>query len=247
MQVLHQRPVLRLRVADDDIVVCDEEHVGDLPLGGEGLAASGSTKDEPVGVFQQLSVYHDEVVGKGVQPAVEGFLAVLKQLLGGKRHEDRHAGGGQPPLDLDLVQPQGEAAHEALLLLKVQPRELAVVLLGDGARLKDVVAEALPVVRHVHHKEGQKKHTLVAALQLLQELFRLRAVGGKVGGDNIHIVAGAHRFFLLLNGHFLQVGDLALNGLDGLHLIHGLDVHTDDKGAFHIQEVRQHPVVELRR
>ena len=32
---------LRLRVADDDIVVCDEEHVGDLPLGGEGLAAAG--------------------------------------------------------------------------------------------------------------------------------------------------------------------------------------------------------------
>ena len=247
MQVLHQRPVLRLRVADDDIVVCDEEHVGDLPLGGEGLAASGRTQDQPVGVFQQLSVHHDEVVGKGVQPAVEGFLAVLKQLLGGKRHENRHAGGGQPPLDLDLVKPQGEAAHEALLLLKVQPRELAVVLLGDGARLKDVVAEALPVVRHVHHKEGQKEHTLVAALQLLQELFRLRAVGGKVTWDNIHIVAGTHRLFLLLNGHFLQVGDLALNGLDCLYLIHGLDVHTDDEGAFHIQKVCQHPVVELRR
>ena len=247
MQVLHQRPVLRFGVADDDIVVCDEEHVGDLPLGGEGLAASGRAQDQPVGVFQQLSVYHDEVIGKGVQPAVEGFLAVLKQLLGGKRHENRHAGGGEPPLDLDLVISQRQRGHEALLLLKVQPRELAVVLLGDGARLKDVVAEALPVVRHVHHKEGQKEHTLVAALQLLQELFRLRAVGGKVGGDNIHIVAGAHRFFLLLNGHLLQIGDLALNGLDCLHLIHGLDVHTDDKGAFHIQKIRQHPVVELRR
>ena len=43
VQVLHQRPVLRLRVADDDIVIRDEEHVGDLPLGGEGLAASGRT------------------------------------------------------------------------------------------------------------------------------------------------------------------------------------------------------------
>ena len=124
---------------------------------------------------------------------------------------------------------------------------MAVVLLGDGARLKDVVAEALPVVRHVHHKEGQKEHTLVAALQLLQELFRLRAVGGEVGGNNIHIVAGAHRLFLLLNGHLLQIGDLALDGLDCFHLIHGLDMHTDDKGAFHIEKIRQHPVVELRR
>ena len=79
--------------------------------------------------------------------------------------------------------PQRQRGHEALLLLKVQPRELAVVLLGRWSRLKDVVAEALPVVRHVHHKEGQKEHTLVAALQLLQELFRLRAVGGKVGGE----------------------------------------------------------------
>ena len=84
---------------------------------------------------------------------------------------------------LDLVQPQREAAHQPLLLPEIKAGKLAVVLLGDGARLKDVVAEALPVVRHVHHKEGQKEHTLVAALQLLQELFRLRAVGGKVGGE----------------------------------------------------------------
>ena len=42
---LHQRRVLRLRVADDDIIVRHKEGVGDLPLGGEGLAASGSTKD----------------------------------------------------------------------------------------------------------------------------------------------------------------------------------------------------------
>lgn len=163
-------------------------------LAEKDLPLPGVPKISPLG-FQQLSVYHDEVVGKGVQPAVEGFLAVLKQLLGGKRHENRHAGGGQPPLDLDLVISQRQRGHEALLLLKVQPRELAVVLLGDRARLKDIVSEALLVVRHVHHKEGQKEHALVAALQLLQELFRLRAVGGKVTWDNIHIVAGTHRFF----------------------------------------------------
>ena len=49
------------------------------------------------------------------------------------------------------------------------------------------------------------------------------------------------------NGHFLQIRDLPLDGLDGLDLIHGLDVHTDDEGAFHVEEVRQHPVVQLWR
>ena len=42
IQPLHQRPVLRLRVADDNVVIGDEEHVGDLPLGGKALAAAGS-------------------------------------------------------------------------------------------------------------------------------------------------------------------------------------------------------------
>ena len=99
----------------------------------------------------------------------------------------------------------------------------------------------------VDHDEGQQKHSLVAALQVLQQLLRLRAVGGKVRGDDVHVVSGADGLFLLLDGHFLQIRDLALDGLDGLDLIHGLDVHTDDEGAFHVEEVRQHPVVELRR
>ena len=62
VQALHQRPVFSFGVADDDVIVGDEEHVGDLPLRGKALAASGRTKDEAVGVFQTLAVYHDEVV-----------------------------------------------------------------------------------------------------------------------------------------------------------------------------------------
>ena len=247
VQTLHQRSVLGFGVADDDVVVGDEEHVGDLPLCGKALAAAGSTKDEAVGVLETLAIYHDEVVRQRVQPAVQGFLAVLKQLLRGKGNENGDAGGGQAPLYLDLVQPQGETAHEALLLPEIKAGELAVVFLGDGGRLKYVVVKLLTAACGVDHNKGQQEHSLVAALQVLQQLLRLRAVGGKVRGDDVHVVSGADGLFLLLDGHFLQIRDLPLDGLDGLDLIHGLDVHTDDEGAFHVEEVRQHPVVQLRR
>ena len=247
VQTLHQRSVLGFGVADDNVVVSNEEHVGDLPLRRKALAAAGGTKDEAVGVLETLAIYHDEVVRQRVQPAVQGFLAVLKQLLRGKGNENGDAGGGQTPLYLDLVQPQREAAHQPLLLPEIKAGKLAVVLLSDGGRLKYVVVKLLAAACRIDHDEGQQKHTLVAALQVLQQLLRLRAVGGKVRGDDVHVVSGADGLFLLLDGHFLQIRDLALDGLDGLDLIHGLDVHTDDEGAFHVEEVRQHPVVQLRR
>ena len=112
--------------------------------------------------------------------------------------------------------------------------------------MKHVVVKLLLVVRHVEHREGEQKHTLVSALEVLQELFGLRAVGGKVGRNDIHIVSGAHSLFLFLNGHFLEVGNLSLDGLDCLDLIHGLNVHIDNEARFHIQEVCQHTVVQLR-
>ena len=42
VQALHQRPVFSFGVADDDVIVGDEEHVGDLPLCGKALATAGS-------------------------------------------------------------------------------------------------------------------------------------------------------------------------------------------------------------
>ena len=62
VQTLHQRSVFGFGVTDDNVVVGNEEHVGDLPLCGKALAASGRTKDEAVGVLETLAVYHDEVV-----------------------------------------------------------------------------------------------------------------------------------------------------------------------------------------
>lgn len=82
---------LGLGVADDNVIVSNEKHVGDLPLCGKALAASGRTKDEAVGVLETLAVYHDEVVRQRVQPAVQGFLAILKQLLRGKGDKNSDA------------------------------------------------------------------------------------------------------------------------------------------------------------
>src|SRR5574344_1252632 len=91
LQTLHQWAVLRFRVADDNIVIGDKEHVGDLTLCGEGFAGTGRAENQTVGVFQELAVYHDKIVGKSVQAAVQSFFPTLKQLLCGERHEDGNA------------------------------------------------------------------------------------------------------------------------------------------------------------
>ena len=66
------------------------------------------------------------------------------------------------------------------------------------------------VIRRVHHQEGNKEHSLVAALQI-QELFGLDTISGKVGGNDVHVIPGSDRFLLFLNGHFLQVRHFSLD------------------------------------
>ena len=86
---MDQGAILRLRVADDNIIVGDEEDVAHLPLGGEGLTGAGGAENQAVGILQQLPVHHDEVVGKSVQPAVEGLFTGLKQFL--RREGDKNS------------------------------------------------------------------------------------------------------------------------------------------------------------
>ena len=78
MQTLHQRCVLRFRVTDNDIITGKQKAVGDLTLGAERLTGTRRTQNQAVGVFQQLSVYHDEVVGQGVDAVVQSLFAVLE-------------------------------------------------------------------------------------------------------------------------------------------------------------------------
>ncbi len=143
-----------------------------------------------------------------------------------------------PPLDLDLVETQRQAAHQSFFLLEVQPGQLAVILLGNGTCLKDVVAKLTGIVRCIQHQN--------AALQILQQsFFRLAAVGGKVRRNDVHVVSGADCFFLFLNLTAVQIGNLTLYRFDGFHLIHRLNVHTHNERAFHIQKISQQTVIQL--
>ena len=44
----------------------------------KGLTGTRRTQNQAVGVFQQLSVHHDEVVGQSIDAVVQGFFAVLE-------------------------------------------------------------------------------------------------------------------------------------------------------------------------
>ena len=168
MQPLDQRTVLRFGVADDNVVVGNEKDVGDLALGCKGFAAAGCAENQAVRVFKELSVHHDKIVGKCVQTAVQRLTAVLVKLLRGKRHKDSDGRCREAALNLDLIQPQRQAAHQSRLLPEVQPDKLAVILLRDAGGLEHVVSELWNAVRDVEHKECQQEHSLIARLQLLQ-------------------------------------------------------------------------------
>ena len=49
----------RFGVADDNIVIRNQERIGDFTLCTEGLAGAGSAEDQAVGVFQLFAVHHD--------------------------------------------------------------------------------------------------------------------------------------------------------------------------------------------
>ena len=83
-------------------------------------------------------------------------------------------------------------------------------------------------------------------MQIGQQLFCFRTVGGKIGGNDVHVISGTDSFFLLLNLALVQIGDGALDGLDGADLIHRLHMDVDHNVAFNIQKVLENPVTQLR-
>lgn len=85
---------LTFRVADDNIIVCHEECIANFTLCAEGLAGAGGAEDQTVWVLQLLAIHHDKVIGQGIQAIIQAFLAVVEQLLCGKRHKNRRAAGG---------------------------------------------------------------------------------------------------------------------------------------------------------
>ena len=83
-------------------------------------------------------------------------------------------------------------------------------------------------------------------MQVLEDGLCRAAVGGKVAGEYVHIVSAPYRPFLLRNFHGVQVGDLALDHLDGLVLVDAPDVHGHQDIPLGLHKLRQNAVVDLR-
>lgn len=246
IEPLHQGLVFCFGIADEDVIIRDQEGIGNLSLGREGLTAAGCTQDQTVGVLQLLPVNHDQIVGQGVDSVVQRTLMALEQFLSGKRNEDGNTGGSQAALDLNLVEAQRQAADHAFFLLIIQSGDVAVVLLGDGIGLEDVIVQLPLGVCGIQNQEGNQEHSLVPTLEACQQLLCFGTVGGKVRGNDVHVITGTDSFLLFLNLGLVQIGDGSLNGLDGADLIHGLNMEIHNDVALNIQEILQNTVTEFR-
>ena len=99
----------------------------------------------------------------------------------------------------------------------------------------------------VQDKKRQHEITLIPALEILQQFFRCTAVGGKVRGKNVHVVAVPNSLFLLLNFHGVKVCDFPLYHFYGFRLFQRLNMDVDNKAAVGIKEISQYSVGQLRR
>ena len=188
---------LCFRVADDDIIVRHEERIADLTLCAEGFTGTGSAQNQTVGVLQLFAVNHNQVVGQGVQAIIQAFLAVIEQFLRGKRHKNCRTAGGQAALDLDLAVCQRQAAHQPLLLLKIQSAQVAVVLLCNAGCLKNIVFQFLFSPAGVQHQKSDEEHPLVLALQFLQKCLCIPTVGCQIGRNDVNIISGTDGLLLV--------------------------------------------------
>ena len=84
-------------------------------------------------------------------------------------------------------------------------------------------------------------------MQVTEDILCLACVGGKVSGDDIHIETFPHRLFLGVDLHTVNVGDLPLDRLDCLVLIHAADMEADKQPAVRIQQFGEHTVIHFRR
>ena len=170
----------------------------------------------------------------------------MENLLRGEGNEHRHRRSGKPALYLNAVDTQGQSRHEAVLLLKVQPHQGAVIFLRHACRTEKVILQLLLAVCKIYHQEGQQEHSLISALQITENVLCLACVGGKVSWDDIHIETFPHCLFLCVDLHTVNVGDLPLDRFDCLVLIHATDMEADKQPAIRIQQFGEHTVIHFR-
>ena len=177
-------------IVDDNIIVCNQKGVGNFTLCRETFARARSAEDEAVGIFEPLSINHNQIIGKCIQTVVQALFAGLVKLLCGKRNENGRGTGGKTALNLDLAVSQRQRGHKPLFLLVVQPTEIAVVLLRNGAGLKHIVFQLLLGTPGVQHEECHQKHSLVLALQFFQQSLGIPAIGRQIGRNDVNIIPG---------------------------------------------------------
>ena len=242
----HQRGIFAHRVYHHDPVAGGKEHIDQLSFCRKGLARSRGAEVHSVGRFQLFAVSHDDIMGKGVHAVVQG-LSVHTQLTGHKGNKDRRGAGCHTALDLNAVVPQHQRGQETLLLLPVQSFQSAVVFLRDAGHGKYIVFQTLAAGRKVDDGKGQKEHSLVAGLQIGQQLRRILGKGNEVGGQNLHIVPGPDSLFLFLGLHAANVGDFTLDGFNGLELIHRLNMERHRQLGIQLQDFSQQLIRHFRR
>ena len=245
-QAPHQRGIFAHRVNHDDAVIGSEEHIDQLPLGGKALAAARRAEIHSVGGLQLFAVSHDDIIGKSVHAVVER-LPVHTKLPGHKGNENGRGAGSHAPLNFNAVVAQHQRGHKALLLLPVQTAQGAVVFLRDAAHREHIVFKPLPGGSEVHHRKGQQEHSLVAALQVGEQLGGVLGKGNEVRRQNLHVVPCTDSLFLLLRLHTAYVGDFSLDRLNGLELVYRLNVHGDGQLGVQLQNLRQQLIRKLRR
>ena len=136
----------------------DQHHLGKqkavaISRWRRGFTPTRRTQNQAVGVFQHFSVYHDEVVGQGVDAGSTAPLCRSGIFWCGERYKHSRRTALSPSLDLDSIESQRQTAHQPFFLLKVQSGQLAVILLGNGTCLKDVVTQLTGIVRCVQHQK----------------------------------------------------------------------------------------------
>ena len=145
-----------------------------------------------------------------------------------------------------MVGPQRQAAHKALFLQIIQTVQSAVELLSDASSLKHSTIQLLLGLGCIEEQHRNKEHTLIAALQIIQNLLGLATISCKVARNNFHIITRPHSFLLFLNFHTVQVGNFALDQFDGFQLVYRLHMDTDHQIFVHIQKLGQHLIRQFR-
>ena len=210
-------------VVDDNIIIRHQKGICDFTLCRETFAGAGSTEDKSIRIFQLFSVHHNQIVGESIQTVVQRFFAGLVKLLCGEWNENGRTAGSKAALNLNLIIGQRQRGHKPLFLLVIQAAQIAVVLLCDGACLKDIVFQFLFGTPGVQHEECHQKHSLVLALQFFQQGFGITAIGRQIGRNDVNIIPGADCFLLLLNLASIKFSNRALDRFNGAVLVNALN------------------------